>query len=149
MRIRKHVFYETVTTVRIGIRETIKEAIALRIFDKVIKIALFFMTETFTVADEKLKVARVWLVDMRIINLIDDAVAEREPQTATGMIRCAHAFLRARSPARFDSRRAKRHWILRRVHLLNVREFMRFCSATLSLFTDHSAAFCFSRFSQR
>ena len=109
MRIRKHVFYQTVTAVRIGIRETIKEAIALWIFDHVIQVALFFMTEAFTVADEKLEVARVWLVDMRIINLIDDAVAEREPETTTGMIRCAHAFLCARSPARFDSKRAKRH----------------------------------------
>ena len=74
------------------------------------------MTEAFTVADEKLEVARVWLIDMRIINLIDDAVAEREPETATGMIRRAHAFFRARSPARFDSRRAKRNRVLSRIH---------------------------------
>jgi hypothetical protein len=52
-----------------------------------------------------LKVARVRLVDAGIINLIDDAVTQREPDTATRMIRRTHSFFRARSPARLDSRR--------------------------------------------
>src|SRR5438309_2105214 len=120
MRIRKHVFYQTITTVRIGIRQTIKEAIALWIFDHVIQVAFFFVAKRFTVADEKLKVARVWFVDVWVINLVDNSVTEREPNAATGVIRCADPFLCARSPARFDSRRAKRHWILRWVHLENL-----------------------------
>ena len=73
-----------------------------------IQVALFLVAKRFAVGDEKLKVARVGLIHVRIINLVDDAVAEREPEPATGVIGRAHAFLRARSPARLDARRAER-----------------------------------------
>ena len=81
-----------------------------------IQVAFFFVAKRFTVADEKLKVARVWFIDVWVINLIDDSVTEREPNAATGVIRCADPFLCARSPARFDSRRTKRHRVLSRIH---------------------------------
>src|SRR5437870_1436447 len=109
MRICEDVFYESVATVGFQIRQTVKEAIALRVFDQVIQVALFLMAKCFAITDEKLKVACVGLIDAWIVNLIDNAVTEREPEAATGMIGCTHAFLRARSPARLDSRRAKRH----------------------------------------
>ena len=108
MRICEDVFYESVATVRLRIRQTVKDAIALRVFDQVIQVALFLVAKCFAVTDEKLKVARVRLIDARIVNLIDDPVTEREPEAATGMIGCTHAFLRARSPARLDSGRTKR-----------------------------------------
>ena len=63
----------------------------------------------FAIGDEKLEVACVWLIDAWIVNLVDDPVTEREPEATTGMIGRAHAFLRARSPAWLDSRRAKGH----------------------------------------
>ena len=107
MRIRKHVFYETVTTIRIGIREAIKEAIALRVFDQMIEVAFFFVAETFAVADEKLKIAGVWFIDVWVVNLVENSVTEREPDTATCMIDCADSLLSTRSPAGLDSRRAK------------------------------------------
>ena len=109
MRIREDVFYQSVATAGLRIRQTVKEAIALRICDHVIQVALFLVAKRFPVTDKKLKVARVRSIDARIINLIDDAVTKREPEAATGMIGRAHAFLRARSPAWLDSRRAKRH----------------------------------------
>jgi integrase len=56
---------------------------------------------------EKLEVARVRLIDMRIVNLVHDAMTKREPNAATGMVGCAHAFFCARSPARLNSGRAK------------------------------------------
>ena len=108
MRIGEDMFYEPIATARLRIRETIEEAIALRVFDRVIQIAFFLVAKRFAVADEKLKVARVRLIDVWIVNLVDDAVAQREPEAATGMIGSPHAFFRARSPARLDSRRAKR-----------------------------------------
>ncbi len=116
VRIRQHVFYDTIAAARFRIRQAIKNAIALGIFNQMIQVAFFLVTERFAVADEKLKIARVRFIDMRIINLVHDAVTEGEPDTATGVIRRAHAFFRARSPARFDSRRAKRQRILRRTH---------------------------------
>ena len=56
---------------------------------------------------EKLEVARVRLIDMRIVNLVHDAMTKREPNAATGMVGCAHAFFCARSPARLNSGCAK------------------------------------------
>ena len=67
-------FHQTITAVRFRIGQAIKQAIALRIFDHVIQVAFFFVAKGFSVADEKLKVARVRFIDVRIINLVHDAV---------------------------------------------------------------------------
>jgi len=109
MRIREDMFYETVATVGLRIRQTIKKAIALRVFDQVIQVALFLVAKPFAIADEKLKVARVRLIHTWIIDLVDDAVTKREPKAATGVIGRTDSFFRARSPAWLDSRRTKRH----------------------------------------
>src|SRR5206468_6871543 len=109
MRIREDVLHQPVATVSFRICKAVEDAIALRVFDQVIQVALFLVAERFAIAYEKLKVARVWLIDAWIINLVDDPVAEREPEAATCMIGRTHAFLRARSPARLDPRRTKRH----------------------------------------
>ena len=116
MRVREDVFYQPVATVGLRIRQTVKDAIALRVFDQVIQVALFFVAKGFAVTDEKLKVACVRLVNAWIVNLIDDAVTEREPEAATGMIGRTHAFFRARSPPGLDSRRTKRRRIFRWIH---------------------------------
>ena len=116
MWIGEDMFYDTIAAPRLGIRKTVKEAIALWVFDQMCQIAFFLVAKRFSIAYEKLKVARVWLIDVRIVNLVHDAVTKREPDAATGMIGCADAFFGARSPAGFDPRRAKRHWILRRIH---------------------------------
>ena len=108
MRISQDVFYQPVAPVALRIGEAVKETILFRVFNPVIQVALFLVAKCFPIADEELKVARVWLVDARIVNLVDDAVAEREPEPATRMIGRAKAFFRAGSPARLDSGRAKR-----------------------------------------
>ena len=95
MRIGEDVIYESVATVRLRVRQAVEEAIALRVFDQVIQVALFLVAKRFAITDQKLKVARVRLIDARIVNFVDDAVTEREPKAATGVISGAHAFLRA------------------------------------------------------
>ena len=107
MWIGKHMFYYTIATARLRIRETIKEAIALRVFDQMIEIAFFFVAKRFAVADEKLKIAGIWLIDVRVVNLVEDSVTEREPDTATCMVGRANAFFCARGPTRLDPRRTK------------------------------------------
>src|SRR6266704_3507552 len=99
MRIREDVFYKPIAAVGLRIRQTVKEAIALRIFDQVIQVALFLVAKRFAITYEKLKVARVWLIDTWVVDLIDDAVTKREPEAATGMIGCTDPFFCARSPA--------------------------------------------------
>src|SRR4030095_4875894 len=116
MRIGEDMFDDTRAAVRFRIRETIKKAITLRVIDRVSQVALFLVTERFSVAYEKLKVARVRLIDVRVVNLVHDAVTEREPNATTGMICCAYAFFCARSPVGFDSRCAKCDRILRWIH---------------------------------
>ena len=74
-----------------------------------IQVAFFLVAKCFAVTDEKLKVARVRLIDVRVVNFVYDSVAQREPDATTGMIRRADAFFRARGPTRFDPRCAERH----------------------------------------
>ena len=62
------------------------------------QIALFLVAEGFAVGDEELKVAGVGGIDVRIIDLVDDAVAEREPDAGTAVIRSANAVLDAGRP---------------------------------------------------
>ena len=108
MGIGEDVFYQPVATVTLRICKAVKQTIALRVFDEVIQVALFLVAKSFTITDKKLKVARVRLINARIINLIDDAVTKRKPEPATGMIGGPHTFFRARSPTRLNSRRAER-----------------------------------------
>jgi hypothetical protein len=107
MRIGEDMFYDTIATTRFRIRETVKKAIALRVIDRVIQVAFFLVAKRFTIAYEKLKVARVRLINVRIVNLIHDAVTQSKPNAATGVISCTYAFLGTRSPARLDSGCAK------------------------------------------
>ena len=116
VRVGKHMFYQTVAAARLCIRETIKEAIARRVFDKMIEIAFFFVAKRFAVADEKLKVAGVWLIDVRVVNLVEDSVTQREPETATCVVGRADAFFCAGSPPWLDPRGPKGDCILRRIH---------------------------------
>jgi hypothetical protein len=95
MRIRKHVFYQAVTSQGFRVCEPVKKAIALRIIDRMDQVAFLFVTKCFSVANEKLKVARVWLIDVRIVNLVDDSVTDCEPNAAAGMVSGADAFFSA------------------------------------------------------
>ena len=86
MRIGEHVFHQPIAAVRFGIGQAIKQAITLRIRNLMIQIAFFFVAKCFAVADQKLEVARVRLIDMRIKNFVYDPVTQREPGPATGVI---------------------------------------------------------------
>src|SRR6266545_3378763 len=107
MRIGEDMFYDAIAAARLRIRETVKKAITLRVLDRVSQVAFFLVAKRFSIAYEKLKVARVRLIDVRVVNLVHNAVTQREPNAAAGMVRCAHAFFGARSPAWLDSRRTK------------------------------------------
>ena len=72
------------------------------------QVAFLFVTKPFAICDEKLNVARVRLIDVRVVNLVDDAMTKCEPETATGVVRSADALLRTRGPTRLDPRSAKR-----------------------------------------
>jgi hypothetical protein len=72
-----------------------------------IEIASLFVCKRLAVCDEELHVARVRLVNMRVINFVDNAVRNGEPKPATRVVSGADTFLRATCPTRFKTRRAK------------------------------------------
>src|ERR1043166_2081812 len=79
MRIGKDMFYNPIAVVRRRIRKRVEQAIALWIIDRVSQVAFFLVTKRFSVTYEKLKVAGVRLIDMRIVNLVHDAVTQGKP----------------------------------------------------------------------
>ena len=92
MRIRKHLFDQAVASERFRVCDPVKKAVALRVIDRMDQVAFLLVTKRFSVADKKLKVAGVRLIDVRIINLVDDSVTEREPATSAGMVSGANPF---------------------------------------------------------
>jgi len=107
MRIGEDMFYNSIATTWFRVRDTIKKAITFRIIDGVNQVAFFLVAKRFSVADKKLKIARVRCVDGGIVDFVDNAMAEREPQPATRMIGSAEAVFSAGRPAGFDSGGAK------------------------------------------
>src|SRR6185295_9251957 len=99
MRISKHMLYDSIAAARFRIGEAVERAIAFRVLDAVIQVALLLVAECVAVADEKLKIARIGTIDARTIHPVDAPMAEREPKPATGVIGRAHAPLCAGSPA--------------------------------------------------
>src|SRR5262245_30195138 len=75
----QHLLYQTVAAVPLGICKAVENAIALRVFDQVVQVPLLLVAKSCAVRYEKLQVARVRLIDMRIVDLIDDPVTEGKP----------------------------------------------------------------------
>lgn len=57
------------------------------IFNPVVKVVLFLVSEGFAIANQELEITRVRLVDGWKVDFIDDAVAKREPGPSVGVIR--------------------------------------------------------------
>src|SRR5689334_15462765 len=119
MRVGQNVFYEAIASIGFGIGEPVKNTIPFRVFDPVIQVALFLVAKRCSVADEKLKIACIGLVDGRVIDFIDDAVAEREPNPTARMIRSAQTLLGAGGPAGLNSRGTKGNAVSTWIHLSN------------------------------
>src|ERR1700761_3868013 len=100
MRLTDDFFDDAITPFGIRIGEPVKQHIFLGVFNQVVKIAPFLVAKRLAIGDEKLQIARVRRVHMRIINLVDDAMAQGEPEPGTGVVSGADAVLGAGSPAR-------------------------------------------------
>jgi len=68
----------TALTVRIG--DPIQQRVLLRIFRQMVEIAPLLMAERLAIGDEELQIADVGRIGIREIHLIDDAMAQREPE---------------------------------------------------------------------
>jgi hypothetical protein len=104
VRIGEDLLHQPVAALALRIDQAVEKAIAFRVLDPAIQIAFLFVAKSLAVGYEELKVARVGLINVRMVNLVDDAVAQREPKPATGVVSRADALLGTRSPARLDAR---------------------------------------------
>jgi hypothetical protein len=68
----------------------------------VLQVAFFLVAKRLAIRDEELQIASVGLIDMRVVNLIDNTMAQCEPEATTGVISRPDTFFCARSPARLD-----------------------------------------------
>ncbi len=107
MRIGDDFLDDAVAAVPIGIRKTIQERPFLWVLDEVVEITPFFVAKRLAIGDEKLNVARVGLIDVGVIDLVDDTVRNREPEAAARVISRSDSFLRAPRPARLQARRSE------------------------------------------
>src|SRR5437870_5576197 len=107
MRIGQDMLDNPVPAIGIGIDQSVKEAVLLRIIDLMQQVAFLLVAERPAIGNEKLEIARVGLIDRRIINLVDDPVTQREPNAATRVIRRPDPFLGTVRPTRFNPRPAK------------------------------------------
>src|SRR3981189_1594217 len=107
MRVGQHVLDYTVAIKGIGIQNPVQQGVAFRIAHLVPEIPFLLVEEGFSVRDEQLEIARIGLVDSRIIDFIENPMAEREPYVAARVIRRPNSLLRAVCPSRLNPRRAK------------------------------------------
>jgi hypothetical protein len=105
--IRRDFLDDAIAPLAVRIRQSIKRCAFFWILDRVLEIAPLLVEESFAIGDEKLEVARIGLIDMRIIDFVDDAVRNREPDPTTGVIGGPNPFLGALRPARFGTGSAK------------------------------------------
>jgi hypothetical protein len=89
--------------------------------------AFLFSKVLTTVGDDQAEVADAGLIDSWIINLIEDAVTEREPNLAVEIQCGAYACLGARSPAGGDPGPARRvtNFITHEALSLTFKQFAR------------------------
>ena len=109
----KDVLDQPVTSAAFRIGEPVERTVPFRVFDPVIQVSLFLVAKCFPVTDQELKIARVRLVNGGVINFVDDAVAQREPDSTTRMIGSAKTFLGAGCPTRRDTGRAEGNGMFR------------------------------------
>src|ERR1051325_1923631 len=118
MRISDDVLDDAVTPAGFRIGQPVIERALFRILDLMLQVAPFFVAEGLAIGDQKLKIAGVRAIHVGIIQLVDDAVAEGEPDAAAGVVSGADAFLGAAGPTRFDPGRAEGVRVVRVFHKL-------------------------------
>ena len=117
MGIGANLLDKAVAAVALRIDQPVQKAGAFRVSQFMREIELFLVAKRFAICDEELEVARVGLVHEGIINLVDNPMAQREPEPATGMISRPESFLGAGGPARFNPRRPECRANIFRAHL--------------------------------
>src|SRR6185437_10480875 len=107
-RIGEHQLLDAIAAGKAGAGDRKRRNAVLGRMDDAARAALLFGEIAVAVGDDEAEVARAGLIDARIIDLVEDAMADREPDTAHPAERRADPALGARGPAPGNSRPAGR-----------------------------------------
>src|SRR5436309_7062042 len=119
MRIGDDVFGEPIAAGHVRVYQPVIKGALFRILDAMFQVAPLFVAERFPIRNEELQVARIRAVHVRVIQLVDDPVAQGEPDAATGVVRGADALFGAAGPARLGAGGAEGGRVFRAIHVKN------------------------------
>ena len=84
MRVRYDFLYKPIPAFAVGALDVIAKSVFLNIRNRVLQVALLFMEEGLPIGDEELHIANLWAVDRGVIDFVQNAVRQGEPDTAGG-----------------------------------------------------------------
>src|SRR5579863_5340802 len=103
-RIGEHQFFDPITTL---VTDTADDKRRHAFGDRMngtLRIALLFREETMPIGNDEAQIPRACLIDPRIVDLVEDAVAQREPDSALRLQRGTDTAFGARCPSRIAAR---------------------------------------------
>ena len=104
VRVGDDLLDDAIAPLRVARHDAITERVAADAVDLASQITLLLVKEAFSIGDQELQVPDLRMVDRGVIDFVQDAVREREPDAARIRVRGADPFLRARGPARRNAR---------------------------------------------
>src|SRR5689334_4225430 len=104
VRIGKDFFLDTIAIAEIGVHQPIPGHAMFERLNFKPAMTLLFREEVRTAGDNQSEVARAWHIHTRVVDFIQNAVTQREPDFTGAIERGAHAAFRARGPARSNAR---------------------------------------------
>lgn len=104
VRVGNDFFNNRVAAVGIGVRAPVAQGVMRQLFEFGVKVTLLVMEETCSVSDKILKVPQLWLIHCRIVDLSDDAIPQREPDSARSRIGSPDTVFASMCPLGFNAR---------------------------------------------
>src|SRR3954451_5572357 len=111
-RVRYDFLLQPIPVVAVGTFDVIAESMFVNIGDRALQVTLLFMKEGLPIGDQELHIANLRPIDGGVVNFVQNAMRQREPDPTPGRIGRSHALFGARSPARGNSRASKSHFTL-------------------------------------
>lgn len=102
MRVADDVLNDGIAAVGVRVGAAVAERMVREALHLNGEIALLVVEERLAIADEILKIADLWPVYSRVVDLGNNAVPDREPETTGGRVRGAYYCLVAMGPAGLD-----------------------------------------------
>src|SRR5688572_17871584 len=105
-----HLFNDRVASARIGVRHPKTKCVGRSTLHLGVQVSLFFMEKRFTVGGQILQVSELRAVDGWKVRLGNDALEDREPDSASTRIGSSNTVFVTVRPAGFETRPAKSHF---------------------------------------